>query len=90
MAMGTDGSVVMAGYTNGGLANERNFGEDGYGSDFAAVKLDANGTLLWTWQVIRPVLCENETLPQQIFSQPSPFRHPPAPKSHKALTILLV
>lgn len=45
-AVGTDGSIVLAGWTSGDwdAANEG----DG---DFAAVKLDADGVQLWTWQV---------------------------------------
>lgn len=44
--MGEDGSVVVAGLTHG------NWGAANLGSgDFAAFKLDANGTLLWKWQV---------------------------------------
>lgn len=44
--MEEDGSIILAGYTRG----------DWYGThlgnyDFAAVKLDTNGTLLWKWQV---------------------------------------
>ena len=38
-AMGQDGSVVVAGTVQG------------KSSDFAAVKLDNDGTLLWDWQV---------------------------------------
>lgn len=43
---GDDGSVVLAGSTAGNwdIVNR------GY-EDFAAVKLDANGTVLWHWQV---------------------------------------
>lgn len=44
--MGLDGSVVLAGYTAGDWAAENQGG-----NDFAAVKLDADGTLLWQWQV---------------------------------------
>lgn len=44
--MGLDGSVVLAGYTGGDWASP-NAG----GNDFAAVKLDADGMLLWQWQV---------------------------------------
>lgn len=43
--MGLDGSVVLAGYTGGDWASP-NAG----GNDFAAVKLDADGMLLWQWQ----------------------------------------
>lgn len=45
--MAEDGSVIVAGTTN------EEFSLD---SDFAAHKLDANGTLLWKWQVMRIVL----------------------------------
>ncbi|CAM9445750.1 unnamed protein product [Ectocarpus fasciculatus] len=41
-----DGSVVLAGYTHGEWSGELT-GEE---SDFAAVKLDANGTEVWRWQ----------------------------------------
>ena len=38
-ALSDDGSVVLAGVMNG--------------NDFAAVKLDVNGTKIWIWQVRR-------------------------------------
>lgn len=44
-----DGSVVVAGYVNGtwnGVASS------GLG-DFAAVKLDSDGTTQWSWRVSR-------------------------------------
>lgn len=41
-----DGSTVLAGSTNGDW-NAANAGDD----DFAACKLDVDGTLLWKWQV---------------------------------------
>ncbi|CAN0306659.1 unnamed protein product [Ascophyllum nodosum] len=40
-----DGSVVMAGQTSGDFGSI-NAGLD----DFTAIKLDANGTMMWTWQ----------------------------------------
>lgn len=40
-----DGSVVLAGSTSGDWQGN-NLGK----SDFAAVKLDADGNLLWKWQ----------------------------------------
>lgn len=43
-----DGSVVLAGYTCGEWSGDLT-GEE---CDFAAVKLDANGTEVWRWQVI--------------------------------------
>lgn len=46
-AAGDDGSFVLAGYTDG---EWRDSFDDSF--DFAAVKLDANGTELWRWQVI--------------------------------------
>lgn len=46
-----DGFVVLAGYTFG----EWSEGLTGEECDFAAVKLDANGTEVWRWQVI--VVC---------------------------------
>lgn len=46
-AMCKDGSVILAGYSEGDWA-EANAG----GSDFTAVKLDfAVGTEIWRWQV---------------------------------------
>lgn len=50
-----DGSVVLAGYTHGEWSGELT-GEE---SDFAAVKLDANGTEVWRWQVIHYAAMEN-------------------------------
>ena len=46
VASGSDGSVVLAGYTKGAWigANDGSY-------DFAAVKLDAEGTEVWRWQV---------------------------------------
>jgi len=41
-----DGSAVLAGYTSG-LWN----GTTNSSHDFAAVKLDSNGTVQWRWQV---------------------------------------
>ena len=41
-----DGSAVLAGYT-AGLWN----GTTNSSDDFAAVKLDSNGTVQWRWQV---------------------------------------
>ena len=46
VAMGEDGSVILAGYTCGNWVTTQ-VGE----CDVAVVKLDLNGTLLWTWQV---------------------------------------
>ena len=45
---GGDGSVILAGHTKGAW-NGPNDGSN----DFAAVKLDANGTVVWRWQVLR-------------------------------------
>lgn len=47
LAMMDDGSTILAGST-GGDWNGTNLG----GQDFAASKLDVNGNLIWTWQVI--------------------------------------
>lgn len=46
VAIGTDGSVFLAGETTGdwGSVNEGR-------SDFALVKLDAGGNEIWRWQV---------------------------------------
>lgn len=46
VAVGQDGSIVMAGSSAGAWTTKH----DGLG-DFVAVKLDANGTELWRWQV---------------------------------------
>lgn len=49
-AAGIDGtSIVFAGYTLGSWA-ETHAGTEEY-SDFAGMSLDADGTLLWTYQV---------------------------------------
>jgi len=40
------GSTVLAGYTSGSWGSTNNGS-----SDFAAVKLDADGTVEWEWQV---------------------------------------
>ncbi|CAN0511294.1 unnamed protein product, partial [Scytosiphon promiscuus] len=42
---GNDGSVVLIGYTFGVWSVESSGG-----ADFAAVKLDENGFVLWRWQ----------------------------------------
>lgn len=42
----SDGGVVAAGYTNGTWN-----GQPGSETDFAAVKLDSDGDVAWTWQV---------------------------------------
>lgn len=47
-AVGDDGSIVLAGYTNG-IWDEIGFTNDD--SDFAAVKLRADGAEVWRWQV---------------------------------------
>lgn len=44
---GSDGSIVVVGYTEGDMGGT-NAGE----ADFAVMKLDASGTLLWIWQVL--------------------------------------
>lgn len=46
--MGDDGSVVLAGVTWGEWARSA----DTNGGDMAAVKLDADGAVLWRWQVL--------------------------------------
>lgn len=45
--MGDDGSVVVAGQTDG----DWDIPNLGHG-DMAAFKLDVDGTLLWRWQVL--------------------------------------
>lgn len=55
-----DGSVVMAGSTEGSW-NEDNEG----GDDFAAVKLDSNGSVVWKWQVDPRLLRRNGVLSQR-------------------------
>lgn len=45
-AAGDDGSVILAGFSGGGWEGT-NRGKE----DFAAVKLDADGAVLWKWQV---------------------------------------
>lgn len=44
--MSPDGSVVLAGDSEGDWAGS-NLG----GSDFVAVKVDARGSMVWMWQV---------------------------------------
>lgn len=46
-AAGSDGSVVLSGYTYGNWS-EMNQGEE----DYVAFKLDSNGDVVWTLQVI--------------------------------------
>ncbi|CAM9964478.1 unnamed protein product, partial [Laminaria digitata] len=46
LAMAEDGSTIIAGSTKGDW-NMTNMGEH----DLAVLKLDADGTLLWKWQV---------------------------------------
>lgn len=43
---GPDGSFILAGYTSGNW-DGTNSGDE----DFAALKLDADGTVRWKWQV---------------------------------------
>lgn len=47
IALAEDGSAVLSGSTTGDW-NATNLGQ----TDFAALKLDVDGTLLWKWQVI--------------------------------------
>lgn len=49
IAVGDDGSVVVAGGTWGNVCVVNQGGPD-----MAAFKLDADGTLLWKWQVTNP------------------------------------
>lgn len=44
--MGPDGSVVLAGDSDGSWSGS-NLG----GSDFVAVKVDGSGSTVWMWQV---------------------------------------
>ena len=50
--MNVDGSVVLAGKT-GGSWNATSAGD----SDWAAMKLDAEGTVVWKWQVCHVHCC---------------------------------
>ena len=47
-AIGDDEAIVLAGHTYGNWTEAQGGDED---ADFAAVKLDADGTELWRWQV---------------------------------------
>lgn len=51
--MTPDGSIVLAGMAKG-VWNGTHVGEY---SDFAAVKLDANGNEMWKWQVRLEDMC---------------------------------
>ena len=55
--MGSDGSVFLAGDTSGDWD-----GVNEGGRDFAACKLDVNGTEIWRWQVKRLPTEMKETL----------------------------
>lgn len=46
LAMGEDGSIILAGHTNGDWDRKRT-----KSSDFAAMKLSADGKEIWRWQV---------------------------------------
>lgn len=46
--MGDNGSVILVGSSYGNWKDVKNKG----GEDFIAVKLDPDGSILWTWQVI--------------------------------------
>ena len=48
-AIGTDGSIVMSGYTYGNWSATTE-GDDG-DMDFVAMSMDANRNILWTYQV---------------------------------------
>lgn len=50
-AIADDGSVVMAGHTEGNW-NAANADGPGKSRYFAAAKIDADGVLLWKWHVI--------------------------------------
>lgn len=58
-----NGSVVLGGFTDGSW-NSDNQG----GSDFAALKLDSNGSVVWAWQVVpcpsRDVQCDGASVRQ--------------------------
>lgn len=56
VAPGTDGSVVLVGHTCGTWVTT-----DAGLCDAAAVKLDANGTVVWTWQVQESALVSSES-----------------------------
>ena len=57
--MSDDGSVVLVGYTDGNWSTT-NAGS----SDCVAIKLDADGTLAWTWQVKSSInSCRPKVLP---------------------------
>lgn len=46
-AAGDDGSMILVGYVGGSWASTHQGSRD-----FAAAKLDSNGTVVWTWQVL--------------------------------------
>lgn len=48
VAVGNDGSIFLAGYTEGDWS-QPNEGEQ----DFAITKLSSDGELVWRWQVMR-------------------------------------
>lgn len=48
--MDEDGSVILGGVTEGNWA-DTNPDFDSSGDDFAAIKLDADGAVIWRWQV---------------------------------------
>lgn len=59
-AIGTDGSVVMSGYTYGSWSATKE--EDDDDMDFVAMSMDANGNILWTYQVGSKVISNGNTL----------------------------
>lgn len=48
--MDADGSIILGGVTEGNWAGT-NPDFDDSGDDFAAIKLDADGAVIWRWQV---------------------------------------
>ena len=58
MAAAGKGPVVLAGKTKGNWS-----GTSAGHTDFAAVKLDANGTEVWRWQVSHAVYLAREVVP---------------------------
>ena len=63
VAMGGDGSVILAGYTCGNRIITQ-VGE----CDIVVVKFDLNGTLLWTWQVTVACLLVQISTPDDAIS----------------------
>ena len=62
--LGPNDAVVLAGYVRGGD------GRDWFDKDFAAIKLDRDGNLVWSWQVRECVVLASGRMERPVFCPP--------------------